>query len=79
MARLSRIEIAEKIKRRMEEFVKANEKTWSKNHPPFLKNELADLVVDLLADAWDAGFTEGSDPAYWNAPNPYREANRAQP
>lgn len=67
----SRNEIAEKVKRRMEAFVKANEKTWSKNNPPYLKHELADMVIDLLAEAWDAGYSSHSDnPTCWK-PNPY--------
>lgn len=56
MAAYSRAEIAEKIKRRMEAFFKANPPdTLRKNYPPYLKNELAKLVMDLMAEAWDQG------------------------
>lgn len=56
MAAYSRAEIAEKIKRRMEAFFKANPPdTLRKNYPPYLKNHLADTVMELMADAWDAG------------------------
>lgn len=72
MVRYSRHEIAEKIKRVMLEFVKANSTTWQKNHPPFIKDVLADLTITLMADAWDAGYAAyyGEVPA---APNPYRK------
>lgn len=57
---LSKLEIANKIKARMIAFTKANEKTWQKNTPPYLRDDLADLVLDLMAQAWDAGYATGA-------------------
>lgn len=73
MAPYSRLEVSEKIKRLMIEFTKRNSTTWKKNHPPYIKDELADLTLRLMADAWEAGRTVGQDVRGWSVPNPYRK------
>lgn len=70
MIKYTQNEIAEKIKKTMESFVKANKDSWKKNQPPYLKNALAAVVIDLMADAWDAGYAAYNGQAVPPA-NPY--------
>lgn len=66
--------LGEHLKRVMAEFMKANEGTWVKNKPPYLKTALAAVVWPMLREAWALGNSEGADGIVGAKHNPYKES-----